>query len=376
MKKQRLTLVFVVLLSLMAVAQASALDWPLTPKYSLKYIVDEHVTMLNKKVRTAGVVTDSQVLYPTPGVPYRSRFVLQDPVRGTRIPVLSHGLPPANGSELKSFSAIVQVNEQGLPVPIIDDLISPIVLVQHPVKLWYYGALGGLIILAIVLLILLLRSPSQPAQAIEEVLCPHCGASNDPMAHICERCGERMDGSLSAHAAPLTYPPAPATTVSCPVCGTDAPFGSSHCERCGARLHGAASSTEPVATMISEVVEQRPGSTLTQIIAPEDEPVPIAHLVIVESPGTRVGTRLGLRGGRQLIGRDPEKAEILLRDETVSREHAMIFQESGVFYLQDQFSTAGTLVNGQKISREALADGDEITLGKTKLVFHSTPKQD
>jgi pSer/pThr/pTyr-binding forkhead associated (FHA) protein len=113
------------------------------------------------------------------------------------------------------------------------------------------------------------------------------------------------------------------------------------------------------------------GGTATVRIPASVEAQPIADLVVVDGPGGRQGTRIGLRAGQQKIGRDPERAEILLHDETISREHALIWQQDGSFYLQDENSTAGTFVNGNRITREALNDGDEITLGKTKLVFRS-----
>ncbi|MCX7959523.1 MAG: FHA domain-containing protein, partial [Deltaproteobacteria bacterium] len=56
-----------------------------------------------------------------------------------------------------------------------------------------------------------------------------------------------------------------------------------------------------------------------------------------------------------------------LEDPTVSRVHAQIEATSDGFFIKDMGSSAGTMLNGQKIDKAALNDGDEILLGKTRL---------
>ena len=74
---------------------------------------------------------------------------------------------------------------------------------------------------------------------------------------------------------------------------------------------------------------------------------------------------------RQLtvIGRGSD-ADIRLGDQAVSRRHAEIRVANGSTMLNDLQSTNGTLVNGARITTTALADGDEVRIGETVLVFH------
>jgi hypothetical protein len=80
------------------------------------------------------------------------------------------------------------------------------------------------------------------------------------------------------------------------------------------------------------------------------------------------GNRYALAGDEATIGRGAA-CEIRLSDPKVSRSHARIFLESGQVFLEDLKSAHGVLVNGQKIEKAQLTDGDQIQLGGTHLVF-------
>jgi pSer/pThr/pTyr-binding forkhead associated (FHA) protein len=68
------------------------------------------------------------------------------------------------------------------------------------------------------------------------------------------------------------------------------------------------------------------------------------------------------------IGRS-ETNDIILQSPAVSKEHARIKYEDGQFVIYDLASTNGTYVNGVKINKRALSDGDEITFGDVKTKF-------
>ena len=53
----------------------------------------------------------------------------------------------------------------------------------------------------------------------------------------------------------------------------------------------------------------------------------------------------------------------------MSRRHAEIRQEGATYWIVDLGSTNGTLLNGKRIERERLHDGDTITLGSSDVVF-------
>jgi len=64
-------------------------------------------------------------------------------------------------------------------------------------------------------------------------------------------------------------------------------------------------------------------------------------------------------------------ADVQLTDTTVSRRHAIIRVSQGRCFLQDQNSSNGTYVNGQRITAKALEDGDRIVIGDAELIFHT-----
>ena len=81
------------------------------------------------------------------------------------------------------------------------------------------------------------------------------------------------------------------------------------------------------------------------------------------------GTRHPLLRGRTDIGRSHGN-DIHLADERVSRHHARIELQQGVFVISDLDSANGTFVNGQRIQTHWLQSGDEIRIGDTRLSFH------
>ncbi len=69
-----------------------------------------------------------------------------------------------------------------------------------------------------------------------------------------------------------------------------------------------------------------------------------------------------------VIGRSRE-CDLRLTDGNASRRHAEIAQEGSVYVLVDLGSTNGTELNGVRVTRHELSDGDRITIGATDLVF-------
>src|SRR3954447_14906795 len=70
-----------------------------------------------------------------------------------------------------------------------------------------------------------------------------------------------------------------------------------------------------------------------------------------------------------VIGRNPE-CNVILYDAGVSRKHCRIFNEGNRILIEDMGSSNGTKVNGSAISKkQALTDGDQITLGPVVFVY-------
>ena len=94
-------------------------------------------------------------------------------------------------------------------------------------------------------------------------------------------------------------------------------------------------------------------------------------------PGTAllISTRGAVSGSRYLldedlvsVGRDSH-ADTLLDDSTVSRSHAVFKCVNGVFSIIDAGSLNGTYVNRERVDEAVLHNGDEIMIGKFRLVF-------
>ncbi len=99
--------------------------------------------------------------------------------------------------------------------------------------------------------------------------------------------------------------------------------------------------------------------------APQAASAPAATLVST-GPG---GEIYQVRDG-SLVGRG-EGCEIWLRDRTVSRRHARFRYAQGIWYVQDEGSTAGTMVNGVYVTATRLRAGDRIQLGDSIFTFQA-----
>ena len=73
------------------------------------------------------------------------------------------------------------------------------------------------------------------------------------------------------------------------------------------------------------------------------------------------------------VGRSPS-ADIVLDDATVSRRHAVIAQQDGQTVLLDDRSRHGVLVNGVRVGRAVLSNGDTIHLGSVVMRFVEVAK--
>jgi pSer/pThr/pTyr-binding forkhead associated (FHA) protein/DNA-directed RNA polymerase subunit RPC12/RpoP len=78
-------------------------------------------------------------------------------------------------------------------------------------------------------------------------------------------------------------------------------------------------------------------------------------------------TREWTRIGRSLA------ADIRFDDPTVSRRHALIVRQADGVRVLDDRSLNGVFVNGERVEWRALGDGDEVLVGRHRLVFLSDP---
>jgi FHA domain len=106
-------------------------------------------------------------------------------------------------------------------------------------------------------------------------------------------------------------------------------------------------------------------------VGPFPKPVPGRHLAIEEN-----GEVLLVALGQDVLhlGRSPS-ADIVLDDATVSRRHAVIVRQDGQTILLDDRSRHGVLVNGERVGRAVLANGDSIHLGGVAMRYVEVPEQ-
>jgi pSer/pThr/pTyr-binding forkhead associated (FHA) protein len=94
--------------------------------------------------------------------------------------------------------------------------------------------------------------------------------------------------------------------------------------------------------------------------------------LLVVKRGPNAGSRFVLDQPVTSAGRHPD-SDIFLDEVTVSRRHAEFRRENGEFRIVDIASLNGTYVNRQPVQSAVLANGDEIQIGKFRLVFLTRP---
>ena len=70
------------------------------------------------------------------------------------------------------------------------------------------------------------------------------------------------------------------------------------------------------------------------------------------------GEKVAVTKDRFVIGRGKQSSDLTLKDPNVSRQHAMIEYQNGVYFMVDMGSTNGVEYNGQRIARKQIAEGD------------------
>jgi hypothetical protein len=160
----------------------------------------------------------------------------------------------------------------------------------------------------------------------------------------------------------------------CNRCGHRNPDRSNFCSSCGSPLERGTSDADPSTTAIPAVV--------LLPVDPSAEPflldasdllhgVPDGGAVLVVTRGPNEGSRFVLTPeGSQVvtIGRHPD-SDIFLDDITVSRRHAEVRHTEGNYWAHDVGSLNGTDLPRQSIDNAPLSSGDELQVGKFRLLF-------
>ncbi len=81
------------------------------------------------------------------------------------------------------------------------------------------------------------------------------------------------------------------------------------------------------------------------------------------------GERYAITKDRFVIGRGKQSSDLTLKDPNVSRQHAMIEFQNGVYFMVDMGSTNGVEYNGQRIARKQISEGDVFRICDHDILF-------
>jgi hypothetical protein len=172
----------------------------------------------------------------------------------------------------------------------------------------------------------------------------------------------------------------------CTECGHENPDGARFCSQCGHPLSSEApapqddlpaeSPTETTATITfgapgKEAADFREERNLNDADAAAVDALPSGSALLVVQRGPSAGSRFLLDTEVVSAGRHPE-SEIFLDDVTVSRRHAEFRRSADGYTVADVGSLNGTYVNRDRIDEVALQGGDEVQIGKFRLVFFAS----
>lgn len=124
----------------------------------------------------------------------------------------------------------------------------------------------------------------------------------------------------------------------------------------------------PVESPPAPVTYQPAPAPIEQTVPVSEAPSGIPHAWLEGVGGPMMGHRAALTQADTLVGRSTS-CHVQVYDPKVSRRHFLIRYANGGFFLQDQQSSRGTRVNGEKVMARRLKDGDHIEIGDSGMVF-------
>jgi pSer/pThr/pTyr-binding forkhead associated (FHA) protein len=159
----------------------------------------------------------------------------------------------------------------------------------------------------------------------------------------------------------------------CTECGHQNPEGARFCAQCGHRLVAGERPAESTSTLnFGGPDRSEPQSSgLSEAEEAAVEALPQGSALLVVQRGPSAGSRFLLDTEEVTAGRHPD-SEIFLDDVTVSRRHAVFRRTPDGYMVSDVGSLNGTYVNRDRIDEVLLSGGDEVQIGKYRLVYFSS----
>jgi hypothetical protein len=161
-------------------------------------------------------------------------------------------------------------------------------------------------------------------------------------------------------------------SVYCIRCGQGNPEGARFCSQCGNPLargssEGVSETTSIISLGGTDTGEPDFGDESVADPATLDT-LPTGTALLVVQRGPNAGSRFLLDSDLTLVGRHPD-SDIFLDDVTVSRRHAEFYRHGARFTVRDVGSLNGTYVNRERIEEAELTGGDEVQIGKFRMLF-------
>jgi hypothetical protein len=151
--------------------------------------------------------------------------------------------------------------------------------------------------------------------------------------------------------------------VFCHQCGHKNPDDATFCSSCGALL----GPLEDHTLTLSRVDPLQASTTAENEVVVDLGSLP-GHGSLILRNGPQAGEAFALNAGVTKLGRHPD-SDISLDDITVSRRHAEVEGTDAGFVVRDAGSLNGTYLNHERIDSSPLRQGDELQVGKFRLVF-------
>jgi hypothetical protein len=181
----------------------------------------------------------------------------------------------------------------------------------------------------------------------------------------------------------------------CTRCGNANQAGSRFCSHCGTALaesplpgdplvpEGAAERTSTMSLVnVEQIADAEVGgeeATERMGLGAADREalaaLPAGSALLVVRRGPNAGARFLLDHDVTTSGRHPD-SDIFLDDVTVSRRHAEFHRDGSTFTVRDVGSLNGTYVNRERVESASLSSGDEVQIGKFRLVLIAGPRPD
>ncbi|SDT47176.1 FHA domain-containing protein [Microlunatus soli] len=214
------------------------------------------------------------------------------------------------------------------------------------------------------------------------IYCTNCGHGNTDASNFCSQCGTALPKQAAAPAEPVRAAEAPGEPTTRPAEADQEPAPSGP-------ESGAEPPSEPAPsgsgsfTTGSSAAGRTGDTTRTMPAMGEDDDsglspddveavnaLPRGSALLIVRRGADAGSRFLLDTESSTVGRSQD-ADILLDDISVSRRHAVFTRTDAGVVVKDVGSLNGTYVNRQMVDEQLLQPGDEVQIGKFRLVFYA-----